>query len=666
MFGIVISPINFGFSFILMTFLVPLLFIAYVVVTWTRKCWICFVKWKYPSYVVVEEKSIRSILDQGRNPGICILLVQGRSIVKDVRNHLTHLTSTRKFLKSALFTRWGVYVWKELDSFSVDNHLANTPYSFRGRPITENNIQDYISDVTSKFLPKELPPWQVHVVNLFVRGEELRQICLVRAHHLLLRQERLTLANFLPLKYSTDNWTCQESDSPFTNLYVQPSALPRLRQMFRESFSNYWNDFLCNNDPIEQPGILKKRIGVFQGVKIATIVFVCILKELARQCRKSEGLKFLELLSIVRRESSKRNFNSWMIYDSIAKSFHPINILYTCVALSWYITVTSFLKTPLLLVRELRALQSRHRHCSYPADTLMYTLSCYLPLALQAIRETMSISWIAATAPKIIIEEVFLKNPQSNRPQTISPCGRKVVAWSEKVDVELIRKMANVTGATEMEILLTATVDALKEYFKHLPVNVRPDDVFATVKYVSQRAVFLRNHEARGILCIALPTRTPLFHDDLIEMLQVIRRNVQNARSRQSAIYAITAAETSYGLISSCVPSIVLKLLLNQLSKRYSLCLTHVDGDLPVEGIDGAVYWRPPQGNCNMSMTLHRHGDSVRLGIMGDALIGPQHFIIARAFPKSVRNLAGVLGVPRAPIRSPSPGPLNPTTSPGY
>ncbi|XP_018052509.1 PREDICTED: uncharacterized protein LOC108689993 isoform X1 [Atta colombica] len=600
MFGIVIFPINFGFSFILMIFLVPLLFIAYVVMTWTRKCWIYFVKWKHPRYIVVEEKNIRSILDQGRNPGICTLLIQGRSIVKDVRNHLTHLTSTKKFLKSALFTRWGIYVWKELDYFSVDNHLANSPYSYRGRPITENNIQDYISDVTSKFLPKKLPPWQVHVVNLFVQGEE-RQICLVRAHHLLLRQEHLTLADFLPLKYSTDNWTCQESDSPFTNLYVQLSALPRLRQMFRESFSNYWNDFLYNNDPIEQPEILKKRIGMFQCVKIATIVFVCTLKELARQFRKSEGLKFLELLSIVRRESSKRNFNSRMIYDSIAKSFHPLDILYTCVALSWCIMVTSFLKTPLLLIRELRALQSlyrRNRYCSYPADTLMYTLSYYLSLMLQAIREMISISWIAATAPKIIIEEVFLKNPRSNRLQTISPCGRKVVAWSEKVDVELIRKMANITGATEMEILLTATVDALKEYFKHLAVNV-PDDVFATVKYVSQRAVFLRNHEARGILCITLPIRTPLFHDDLIEILQVIQRNVQNARSRQSAIYAITAAETSYGLISSCVPSIVLKLLLNQLSKTYSLCLTHVDGDLPVEGIDGAVYWRPPQGNCS-------------------------------------------------------------------
>jgi len=88
-------------------------------------------------------------------------------------------------------------------------------------------------------------------------------------------------------------------------------------------------------------------------------------------------------------------------------------------------------------------------------------------------------------------------------------------------------------------------------------------------------------------------------------LFQIIQRNVQEARVKQKAIYAITAAEASCGVISSCIPSIVLKLLLNQLSKRYSLCLTHVDGDLPVEGVDAVIYWRPPQGNCSMLFDIH-------------------------------------------------------------
>lgn len=99
-------------------------------------------------------------------------------------------------------------------------------------------------------------------------------------------------------------------------------------------------------------------------------------------------------------------------------------------------------------------------------------------------------------------------------------------------------------------------------------------------------------------------TRSNFSNAFVSRFLKVIQRNIQEARSKQSAIYAITAAETSCGFISSCVPAIVLKLLLNQLSKRYSLCLTHVDGDLPVEGVNGAIYWRPPQGNCSRYISL--------------------------------------------------------------
>lgn len=73
----------------------------------------------------------------------------------------------------------------------------------------------------------------------------------------------------------------------------------------------------------------------------------------------------------------------------------------------------------------------------------------------------------------------------------------------------------------------------------------------------------------------------------------------------------------------------------------------------------------------DMSITLHRYGNGVRLGVMGDALIGPQHSIITRTFPKSLQNLSAVVGVPKTPVfehqsRSPSPHSDSPTTSHGY
>lgn len=68
-------------------------------------------------------------------------MIQGRSIAESIRAHLIHLTSSKRFLRAGLSTRWGLYVWKDLDYFSVDNHLLNSPCLYRGRPITESNIQ---------------------------------------------------------------------------------------------------------------------------------------------------------------------------------------------------------------------------------------------------------------------------------------------------------------------------------------------------------------------------------------------------------------------------------------------------------------------------------------------------------------------------------------------
>ncbi|XP_076280417.1 uncharacterized protein LOC143209078 isoform X2 [Lasioglossum baleicum] len=558
------------------------------------------------------------------------------------------LISSRRFLRMGLSTRWGLYVWKDLKDFSVDNHLIHSSSSFRGRPITESNIQDYVSDLTLKFFPYGQPPWQIHVINCTLRGEEC-QVCLVRAHHLVLRQEHLVLADFLPLQCSNDVWSCQEPESPFTNLYAQPSALPKLYQKLTESFSNYWNEFLYNNDPVERPEIMKKQISTFQCVKIAVIVLVSSLKEVTRQYQKGGRSKIFDIPWILQREATKRNFGLEVISRALLKSMNPVDALLDTIRSSWHLITTTALKTPALLLRELKALKSRQKH--YYPDTLTAMLWYYLPLVLAATVEAVSIFWIAIKAPKMILEELFVKHPQANRLQTTSPCGRKVVAWSEEVELDVLQKISNMTGATEAEILLTASVDALKQYFQHSNVRI-PDGVLATGKFVRQRALFVQNHEARGILCLALPTRTPLLEDDLVEILQVIQKNVRDARSKQPAIYAITAAEASSGLITSCLPFLLLKVMLNQLTRRYSLCLTHVDGELHVEGVDAVMYWSPPQGNCNMSITLHRYGNAVRMGVMGDALIGPEHSIITRTFPKSVEKLAKVVGIPRTSTRN--------------
>lgn len=40
------------------------------------------------------------------------------------------------------------------------------PSNYRGRQVTESNVQDYISNIVSKYLPQNLPPWQICVIPI--------------------------------------------------------------------------------------------------------------------------------------------------------------------------------------------------------------------------------------------------------------------------------------------------------------------------------------------------------------------------------------------------------------------------------------------------------------------------------------------------------------------
>lgn len=150
------------------------------------------------------------------------------------------------------------------------------------------------------------------------------------------------------------------------------------------------------------------------------------------------------------------------------------------------------------------------------------------------------------SAPFAITGELLFRGRNGPNFRSVSQSGRKVVAWSDEIDVGLLRKIGTMSGASDAVILLAAAVDSLKEYFRWdlsldtftcrwpLPLIALtcfmilrcsgqpiPDEVLATAKFDSQRSIYVNDVEANGMLCLSLPTKTPLFEDDMIEILQV-------------------------------------------------------------------------------------------------------------------------------------------------
>lgn len=172
-----------------------------------------------------------------------------------------------------------------------------------------------------------------------------------------------------------------------------------------------------------------------------------------------------------------------LIFQAVLNLLNPVEILRTSAAWLWYLLVTLTLKTPILLCREVRAASLLNEHHYYP-DSLVSILSCYLPLIFkvsfpvsliasftksknfQSTLEVFSILAIMLSAPFAITGELLFRGRNGPDFRSVSQSGRKVVAWSEEIDLGLLRKIGTMSGASDAVILLAAAVDSLKEYFR--------------------------------------------------------------------------------------------------------------------------------------------------------------------------------------------------------
>lgn len=104
----------------------------------------------HPDVEFIENTTVRTLVDTRRNQGIFTVLarVKGPPRIDLVKRHLQEIVSrTDKIgnlvfpkLTKCLTSRWGSYAWKSRD-FNLEQVLVTDLKSYRGRPITENNIQ---------------------------------------------------------------------------------------------------------------------------------------------------------------------------------------------------------------------------------------------------------------------------------------------------------------------------------------------------------------------------------------------------------------------------------------------------------------------------------------------------------------------------------------------
>lgn len=482
-----------------------------------------------------------------------------------------------------------------------------------------------MSDIVSKYLPPELSPWQITMIPSSV-GHEERFYLLIRIHHLLLSEEGLGLGDLLLLgsdrptifkrRLDEDDENPTEdvpaSNSPLIGLFPTPVATPKLYSIIRGSIINGWKQIVESYDPVENPAILKSPPGIQTCATIILITGVSILKELLVLAKNTDMpfyRKILNINSTIITEVQKRQCNPQFLSAGIINSLSPKQLFLSWLSAFCCIGYICAVTVPGFVITEVWAVLSRKTNYNFSESSLNYW-----SLGLAAIKEAFCIWTIIYTAPRILIQELLISHHgPKHQLQTVSLCGRKVVAWSEPIPLDTIRKIGSSVGASTTEILISAISGALRDYFRQFCLPV-PESVLTTARYFPLEELMRHSRgvdsprfpSGRGLICLPLPS-SPVY-DDPRESVNEIQRIVGEARQKQPAIYQASLWQLDGSYITSILPSLAVRLVLNHLSRRYAVALTEVAPETSGESrkrliwgqeVESALYWRPPQSNIS-------------------------------------------------------------------
>ncbi|XP_018575248.1 uncharacterized protein LOC108914034 [Anoplophora glabripennis] len=642
----------------------PLLLVSFIVLKITYALWLSCISILHPEVEFVKYITVRTMLDTHRNQGIIsvLLTVKGQAQPEAVRRHLQEVVRRRDKsgnvafprLRHCLVTRCGTYAWQR-GKFDLDQNLTVAPFTFKGRAVTEFNIQEYVSDIVSKYLPAGIPPWQV----IIIPSSEDNHYILLKLHHLLL-SEGLNIGDLLPLIPPTRQAIGSAiSKSPLVEVFKKPVVIPILKEKLTEELSNRWNEFVSNYDPLERPELLKNTPTLTQFFAITLITLVSLMKDCRKGFRVIKDDAFSKIKYVFKatiKETTKRQVTLKNLILSIFASLDPRNLINFFFGNIWYVFFVLPIRIPITIYAEFLALYAclTLKYCPYP-HTFVGVLYTYVPLFYKSLLEVFYIFGILVSAPKTIVQDILM---QKQSVQTITLCGRKSVAWSDLVKVEAIKNVARQTGVSETEVMLAAVSMCISKYFVQTNHYI-PEDLPITMRHISSNYVFATGQNIKpedamsGILCMNLAIPDPEKEITALENLLEIKNKFNSAIRKQGLSHLLTMLQTKFGILTKLLPSTIVSIYLKYLSAKYAVTVTEVTSRYPNvtqktlwgQEVNSVIYWRPPQANTSISLCLNEYADHVKLGVMCDAQLVPHHPYLVRGFPEYIQDLGNAAAV---------------------
>ncbi|XP_067623265.1 uncharacterized protein [Eurosta solidaginis] len=658
---------------------------------------------KYPTLTISKSKKIRTLIDTPRNAGIFhfLLQIKGQCDFEEIKRYYArHLTDARdkagylRFpkLRQKLVTCWGHYAWvNDISSFNINNQVILSTRTYRGRPVNDSNIQDFVSDLATKYIPSDLPQWQVIIIpttpitsnttntqtdviaaDHATGAQRLddHYYVLIKVHHLIIAEEEdLHISELLMLHENgckpaidMDYMGRSVKSQNLSSFVREPVHIRRLLNHISAQIVNSWNAFIYEFESLETPdGYRPVPISnVTQLLSVLIIIAVNVFMDyrITMQLRQKlrghynvekEKCGRLSILStLLMKEIEHRNLTWPTAWGAMRTSWHPANIAKTLTKFLWRVSINNTILLPYRIYCELMAISELiFKGQTHLTHTHIGRISIYLPMLLYAQIEVFKICYEIYKAPVNIYEELFV-NPskEANILQMKSYSGRKIVSFSKSLNAAKIRQRHKFGAElSESDFILSCLAGALRDYFAmHNRLAAVPKVLNTTCRTMA-KGYFTENTGNKseyigGVVFLQLPLQAPSH-----QHARQIHSIVKNIRRKQIMIYLASMGQTRFDLLTALVPRVLTKVCLNFFSHNFPVTITDIHGatsdfqTLWGHIVEDVLLFRPPQSKTCLSLNIHRFGDRYRLAIMADTQLGPDHAQISRAFENYIESV---------------------------
>jgi WS/DGAT/MGAT family acyltransferase len=222
------------------------------------------------------------------------------------------------------------------------------------------------------------------------------------------------------------------------------------------------------------------------------------------------------------------------------------------------------------------------------------------------------------------------------------PSGERRVAWSRKMALAPVKRMAASRHATINDVLVGALASAFRRYLlSHgdepvpvraiVPVNLRPPRAPGD-------SLLDEHHNWFGLVFLDLPIDDP----DRESRLSKLRREMNRIKASKEAVVSLAVLE-----VLGRSPAIVEHLADEVFARKASLVITNVPGPrsklrLAGRRLQDMVFWAPHPCGLGCGASILSYAGLVRVGIRSDAAVVPDPELIAHYFEQELEDWATI------------------------